>query len=122
MNNESTHTLNSVPEIIEAIRQGEMVLIVDDEQRENEGDLIMAAEKITPEAINFMAIHGRGLICVSLSERRVLELGLSPMPRANEQDASLGTAFTESVDARDGISTGISSADRARTIGLLARR
>lgn len=120
MKTESESTLDPVPVVVEAIRNGGMVLVVDDEQRENEGDIIMAAEKVTPEAINFMATHGRGLICVALDHQRVLELGLSPMPRSNEKSASLGTAFTESVDAREGISTGISASDRSHTITMLA--
>ncbi len=91
-----------------------MVIVVDDEDRENEGDLTMAAEKITPEAINFMARFGRGLICLSLTEERCDYLRLGPMTNANE--SPFGTAFTESIEAREGVTTGISAADRARTI------
>jgi 3,4-dihydroxy 2-butanone 4-phosphate synthase/GTP cyclohydrolase II len=91
-----------------------MVILLDDEDRENEGDLVMAAEKVTPEAINFMARHARGLICLTLTAERVEELQLPPM--AQENTASYGTAFTVSIDARTGISTGISVADRAGTI------
>ena len=106
-----------VEEAIEAIRQGEMVIVVDDEERENEGDLVMAAEKVTPEKINFMARFARGLICVPLMEERADELGLRPMV-----DGSKGheANFTISVDARYGISTGISAYDRALTVQLLA--
>ena len=91
-----------------------MVIIVDDEDRENEGDLMIAAEKVTPEAINFMATHGRGLICLCLTEERCDELRLLPMTQRNE--TPFGTAFTVSIEARDGISTGISASDRSRTI------
>jgi 3,4-dihydroxy 2-butanone 4-phosphate synthase/GTP cyclohydrolase II len=96
------------------MRAGRIVVIVDDEDRENEGDLTMAAEKITPEAINFMARFGRGLICLSLTEERCDYLRLSQMTSANE--SPFGTAFTESIEAREGVTTGISAADRARTI------
>jgi 3,4-dihydroxy 2-butanone 4-phosphate synthase/GTP cyclohydrolase II len=104
-------------EVIAAIRRGEMVIVVDDEDRENEGDLVMAAEKVTPEKINFMAKYARGLICVPLTEERADELGLLPMVgSAREKEAN----FTVSVDARYGITTGISAYDRALTIQLLA--
>jgi 3,4-dihydroxy 2-butanone 4-phosphate synthase/GTP cyclohydrolase II len=106
-----------VEDAIEAIRQGEMVIVVDDEERENEGDLVMAAEKVTPERINFMAKFARGLICVPLTEERADELGLQPMVGSG---SSHETNFTVSVDARYGISTGISAYDRALTIQLLA--
>jgi 3,4-dihydroxy 2-butanone 4-phosphate synthase/GTP cyclohydrolase II len=96
------------------MRAGRMVIIVDDEDRENEGDLTMAAEKVTPDAINFMARFGRGLICLSLTEERCDFMRLSPMTSANE--SAFGTAFTESIEAREGVTTGISAADRARTI------
>src|SRR5512139_1927317 len=99
---------------LEDIRQGKMVILVDDEDRENEGDLTMAAEKVTPEAINFMAKHGRGLICLSLEEEKVRALGLPPM--APDNTAHYGTAFTVSIEARRGVTTGISAADRATTI------
>ncbi len=108
--------LCSVPEAIEEIRAGRMLIITDDADRENEGDLTLAAEKVTPEAINFMAMHGRGLICLSMTEERCDELQLPPMVKNNT--ARLGTAFTESVDARHGISTGISAFDRAQTIKI----
>jgi 3,4-dihydroxy 2-butanone 4-phosphate synthase/GTP cyclohydrolase II len=104
----------TIEEAAEEIRQGRMIVLVDDEDRENEGDLAMAAEKVTPEAINFMAKHGRGLICVALTEDRCDELSLKMMVPQNT--ATYGTAFCESVDARHGTSTGISAADRATTI------
>ncbi|MBI4595517.1 MAG: bifunctional 3,4-dihydroxy-2-butanone-4-phosphate synthase/GTP cyclohydrolase II [Candidatus Tectomicrobia bacterium] len=108
------YKFNTIEEAIEDIRKGEMVILVDDEDRENEGDLTMAAEKVTPEAINFMAMYGRGLICVSLTAERVDELHLPPMTHHNT--AAFQTAFTVSVDAKKGITTGISAADRATTI------
>jgi 3,4-dihydroxy 2-butanone 4-phosphate synthase/GTP cyclohydrolase II len=106
--------LASIEEAIEEIRQGRMVILMDDKDRENEGDLCMAAEKVTPEAINFMATHGRGLICLPLTEERVRHLGISMM--VSENTSPFGTAFTVSIDAAAGITTGISAADRARTI------
>jgi len=105
---------NTIEEAIEDIRQGKMVILVDDEDRENEGDLTMAAEKVTPEAINFMAKYGRGLICLSLTADRVVELDLPQM--ATRNTASFGTAFTVSIEAKKGVSTGISAGDRATTI------
>nr|WP_320051045.1 bifunctional 3,4-dihydroxy-2-butanone-4-phosphate synthase/GTP cyclohydrolase II [uncultured Desulfuromonas sp.] len=99
---------------LEDIRQGKMVILVDDEDRENEGDLTMAAEMVTPEAINFMAKEGRGLICLSLTEERADYLDLPLM--VTENSSSFGTAFTISIEARQGVSTGISAADRAHTI------
>ena len=99
---------------IEDIRAGKMIILVDDEDRENEGDLTMAAELVTPEAINFMATYGRGLICVTLTEDRVAELGLNMMAPNNKSPYE--TAFTVSIEAREGVTTGISVADRARTI------
>jgi 3,4-dihydroxy 2-butanone 4-phosphate synthase / GTP cyclohydrolase II len=101
---------------IEDIRAGHMVILVDDEDRENEGDLTMAAEKVTPEAINFMATFGRGLICLSLTESRVVDLGLPMM--AVQNHSTYGTAFTVSIEAREGVSTGISAFDRAKTISV----
>ena len=104
----------TVPEAIEEIRAGRMIVVVDDEDRENEGDLTIAAEKVTPENINFMARHGRGLICLALTEERLDYLRI---PLMAEQNTSLyGTAFCQSIDARHGVTTGISAADRARTI------
>lgn len=107
-------SLNTIAEAIEDIRQGKMVILVDDEDRENEGDLVMAAEKITPEAINFMARYGRGLICLTLTPERAEEIALQPM--ASDNTAPFGTAFTVSIDAMHGITTGISASDRAMTI------
>ena len=104
----------TVEEAVEDIRQGRMIVLVDDEDRENEGDLAMAAEKITPEAINFMAKYGRGLICLSLTEQRCDELNLPLMSPINT--SVHGTAFTEAIDARAGVTTGISASDRAITI------
>src|SRR6185436_6560948 len=104
----------TVEEAIEDIRQGRFVVVVDAEDRENEGDLTIAAQFATPEAINFMATHARGLICLCLTEDRADEMGLRPMTDHNE--APLGTAFTVSVEEREGVTTGISAADRSRTI------
>ena len=101
---------------IEDIRAGKMVILVDDEDRENEGDLCMAAEKCTPEAVNFMAMHGRGLICLAITPERARQLDLPMMVRESENDTPFGTAFTVSIEARQGVTTGISAADRARTI------
>lgn len=99
---------------IEDLRAGKMVILVDDEDRENEGDLVMAAEKVTPEAINFMATHARGLICLSLTSKHVERLGLSMM--ASNNQSPYHTAFTVSIEAREGVTTGISAADRSRTV------
>ena len=99
---------------LDEIRSGRMIVVVDDEDRENEGDLTMAAEKITPEAINFMAKYGRGLICLAMTEERLDYLRLPQM--STENTSNFGTAFTESIDARDGVTTGISAYDRAHTI------
>ena len=104
----------TVEAAIEDIREGRMVVVVDDEDRENEGDLTIAAQFATPDAINFMATHARGLICLCITEERADHLGLRPMTDHNE--APLGTAFTVSVEAREGVTTGISAADRSRTI------
>jgi 3,4-dihydroxy 2-butanone 4-phosphate synthase/GTP cyclohydrolase II len=104
----------NVTDAIAAIRAGKMVIVVDDEDRENEGDLTLAAEFVTPEAINFMAKYGRGLICLTLTEDRADYLRLGQMTQENT--SRFGTAFTESVEAREGVTTGISAADRAHTI------
>ncbi len=104
----------TIPEALEDIKAGRMVVVVDDEDRENEGDLTMAAQFVTAEAINFMAVNGRGLICLALTEERARELRLHPMARENQ--SRFGTAFTVSIEARHGVTTGISAADRARTI------
>src|SRR5215510_12229581 len=103
-----------VSDAIEEIRAGRMIVVVDDEDRENEGDLTLAAEKVTPEAINFMAKYGRGLVCLAMTEERLEHLRIGPMTAENT--SNYGTAFCEAIDARDGVSTGISAFDRARTI------
>lgn len=105
---------DTIEEAVADIKKGKMVILSDDEDRENEGDLVIAAEKVTPEAINFMAKHGRGLICLTLTEERTEQLQLAPMTQENT--SSFGTAFTISIDARQGVSTGISAKDRALTI------
>src|SRR6266550_8197109 len=104
----------TVEEAVEEIREGKLVVVVDDPDRENEGDLVIAAQFATPDAINFMATHARGLICLCLTEEHADELHLRPMTEHNE--APLGTAFTVSIEAREGVTTGISAADRSRTI------
>jgi 3,4-dihydroxy 2-butanone 4-phosphate synthase/GTP cyclohydrolase II len=106
--------LAKIEEVLEDLRRGKMVILVDDEDRENEGDLCMAAEMVTPEAVNFMAMHGRGLICLTLTGEVCERLELHPMVTANS--SPFGTAFTVSIEARQGVTTGISAADRARTI------
>ncbi|MCJ7421139.1 3,4-dihydroxy-2-butanone-4-phosphate synthase [Sphingomicrobium astaxanthinifaciens] len=102
--------------IIDEARNGRMFILVDDDDRENEGDLVIPAQMATPAAINFMARHGRGLICLALTKERVEQLGLEPMARVNRE--SMQTAFTVSIEAREGVTTGISAADRARTIAV----
>jgi len=106
--------VNTIPEAVEEIRAGRMVILADDADRENEGDLVMAAEKVSPEAVNFMAKCGRGLVCLALTEKRCMQLNLRPMVADNT--SRFGTAFMVSVDARHGVTTGISAADRAATI------
>ncbi|MEE2751334.1 MAG: 3,4-dihydroxy-2-butanone-4-phosphate synthase [Myxococcota bacterium] len=108
-----TDPLVRVEAALEDIRAGKIVILVDDEDRENEGDLTMAAEMVTPEAINFMAVHGRGLICLTMTEERVEKLGLGMM--ATQNQSPYQTAFTVSIEAREGVTTGISAADRALT-------
>ncbi|MCD9027078.1 3,4-dihydroxy-2-butanone-4-phosphate synthase [Luteimonas sp. BDR2-5] len=108
-----------VPELLEEIRAGRMVVIVDDEDRENEGDLIMAAELVTPKDINFMVTHARGLVCLPLTRERCAQLGLAPMVRDNT--AQYQTAFTVSIEAAEGVTTGISAYDRAHTIRTAVR-
>jgi 3,4-dihydroxy 2-butanone 4-phosphate synthase/GTP cyclohydrolase II len=108
--------LDRVNTALDDIRAGKMVILVDDEDRENEGDLCMAAETVTPEAINFMAMHGRGLICLALDEEQVARLDLPMMSAPGKNGPPLGTAFTVSIEARTGVTTGISAADRAHTI------
>lgn len=108
------YKFNTIDEAIEELQKGRMIILVDDEDRENEGDLCMAAEKVTPEAINFMAKYGRGLICLSLTPERVEELKLPMM--TDENSSPYGTAFTISIEAKKGVTTGISAHDRAKTI------
>ena len=112
--------LNSIEELIEDIRQGKMVILMDDEDRENEGDLVMAAEHVTGEAINFMAKYGRGLICMPMSRERCELLDLPLMVQSN--GSGCGTKFTVSIEAREGVTTGISAADRARTVQAAVAR
>ena len=110
----SNQPFTDVPSAIDEIRAGRMIVVVDDEDRENEGDLTLAAEKVTPEAINFMAKYGRGLVCLAMTEERLEHLRIGPMTAENT--SQYGTAFCEAIDARDGVTTGISAYDRARTI------
>src|ERR1700743_2390245 len=114
MSTPTRSVFSTIEEAIEAIRQGKMIVVCDDEDRESEGDLTMAAQFATPEAINFMAKEGRGLICLALSPERCDELGLDLMAAKNE--SPFETAFTVTIEARDGVTTGISAADRAHTI------
>ena len=113
-------SLHSTEEIIEDIKQGKMVILMDDEDRENEGDLILAADCVTPEAINFMSRYGRGLICLTLSEERCKQLNLPLMVDRN--NAPYSTAFTVSIEAAEGVTTGISAADRAQTVKAAVAR
>ncbi|MFL2935198.1 MAG: bifunctional 3,4-dihydroxy-2-butanone-4-phosphate synthase/GTP cyclohydrolase II [Myxococcota bacterium] len=113
---EQGSAFSKIEDAITTIREGGMVILVDDEDRENEGDLCMAAEAVKPEDINFMATHGRGLICLTLTESRLEQLNLGLMVPEYENSASFGTAFTVSIEAREGVTTGISAHDRARTI------
>ena len=108
--------LNSIEEIIEDIRLGKLVILMDDEDRENEGDLIIAAEKITPEIVNFMTREARGLLCLTLTGERCDFLGLPPMVSSDDNQSGYGTPFTVSIEAAEGVTTGISAHDRARTI------
>jgi 3,4-dihydroxy 2-butanone 4-phosphate synthase / GTP cyclohydrolase II len=114
MTQNNSSVLSPVRDIIEDIRAGRMVILIDDEDRENEGDIVIAAQHVTAEAINFMARFARGLVCLTLTEDRCRQLGLNPMARDNRSQFS--TAFTVSIEAADGVTTGISAADRARTI------
>ena len=114
--NDETPVLVPIEAIIDEARNGRMFILIDDEDRENEGDLVIPAQMATPDAINFMATHGRGLICLALTAQRVEALGLQPMSRTNR--SRMETAFTTSIEARDGVTTGISAADRARTISV----
>jgi 3,4-dihydroxy 2-butanone 4-phosphate synthase/GTP cyclohydrolase II len=106
--------LDTIPEALAALRRGEIVIVVDDEDRENEGDFVLAAEKVTPQAINFVVTHGRGLVCLAATGERIQDLDLQPMVARNT--APLGTSFTVSIDAVQGTTTGISAQDRARTV------
>ena len=115
-----TSVLSPIQDIIGDIRAGKMVILVDEEDRENEGDLVMAAEHITPEAINFMARYGRGLICLTLTEQRCQQLGISLMARDNK--SAYNTAFTVSIEAAEGVTTGISAQDRAVTVQAAVAR
>ena len=114
--NDETPVIVGAEEIIDEARNGRMFILVDDEDRENEGDLVIPAQMATPNAINFMATHGRGLICLSLDSKRVKALGLEPMSRDNRE--SMQTAFTTSIEAKTGVTTGISAADRSRTVSV----
>ncbi|MEO0461751.1 MAG: 3,4-dihydroxy-2-butanone-4-phosphate synthase [Pseudomonadota bacterium] len=114
--NDERPVLVGIEEIIDEARNGRMYILVDDEDRENEGDLIIPAQMATPAAINFMATHGRGLICLALDRPRVDQLGLEPMSHNNKE--SMQTAFTISIEAKEGVTTGISAADRARTVAV----
>lgn len=114
------NALAPIPDIVDDLRHGKMVVLVDEEDRENEGDLVLAAQFVTPEAINFMAKHGRGLICLTLTEQRCEQLGLRRM--VDDNRSSHGTNFTVSIEAATGVSTGISAADRARTIQAAVAR
>ncbi len=114
---ETLDFFNTVAEAIEDLKNGKMIIVVDDKDRENEGDIIMLAEKTGAEHINFMAIHGRGLICVAMTSKRLKELDIGPM--TNQNSSLMGTAFTVSVDYKVGTSTGISAADRAATVRAL---
>jgi 3,4-dihydroxy 2-butanone 4-phosphate synthase / GTP cyclohydrolase II len=112
--------LKNVQAALDDIRAGKMVILVDDEDRENEGDLCLAADRVTPEAINFMALHGRGLICVTMTEKQIEQLELPLMVAPGRGGPPLGTAFTVSIEARRGVTTGISAKDRAHTIRVAA--
>jgi 3,4-dihydroxy 2-butanone 4-phosphate synthase / GTP cyclohydrolase II len=114
--NDDTPALVPIEAIIEEARNGRMYILVDDEDRENEGDLIIPAQMATPDAINFMATHGRGLICLTMTKQRCDQLGLAPMAQDNRE--SMQTAFTVSIEAKEGVTTGISAADRARTVSV----
>ena len=112
--------ISPVEDIVADLRLGRMVILVDEEDRENEGDLVLAAEHVTPEAINFMVTHARGLVCLTITEARAKQLGLTPMARDNKSPYS--TAFTVSIEAAEGVTTGISAQDRARTVQVAVAR
>ena len=107
---------STIPEALEDFRAGKMIVVVDDEDRENEGDLTIAAEKVTPEAVNFMARYGRGLVCLPMTGERLDELRIPLMVRDEQNSARFGTAFCVPIEARQGTTTGISAADRAKTV------
>ncbi|XEY23967.1 3,4-dihydroxy-2-butanone-4-phosphate synthase [Candidatus Uabimicrobium helgolandensis] len=111
--------MHSIDQAIQEIKNGRMIIVVDDENRENEGDLIIPAEKVTPDAINFMATHGKGLICIALTKERIEELQIPMMISDKDNKDKFGTAFTISVDAKHDTTTGISSFDRSKTIHTL---
>src|SRR5215468_4243219 len=113
-------TIATSRELIDELRLGRMIVLADAEDRENEGDLVLAADFVTPEAINFMAMHARGLICLTLTEERCRQLNLKAM--VNDNRSPMGTAFTVSIEAASGVSTGISAADRARTVRAATAR
>src|SRR3954465_8919035 len=113
--------MNTTQELLDDIRRGRMVVLADAEDRENEGDLLMAADFVTPEAINFMATHARGLVCLTLTEERCRQLDL-PLMVAGDNRSPMGTAFTVTIEAASGVSTGISAADRARTVRAATAR
>jgi 3,4-dihydroxy 2-butanone 4-phosphate synthase/GTP cyclohydrolase II len=113
-------SISPVPELVAELAAGRMVILVDEEDRENEGDLVLAAEHVTPEAVNFMARHARGLICLTLTREHCERLNLPPMTARN--GTRHGTAFTVSIEAAEGVSTGISAADRARTVQAAVAR
>ncbi|MET7013006.1 bifunctional 3,4-dihydroxy-2-butanone-4-phosphate synthase/GTP cyclohydrolase II [Uliginosibacterium flavum] len=120
MNQTPSSVLSPVRDIIEDIRAGRMVILIDDEDRENEGDIVIAAQHVTPESINFMAKFARGLVCLTLTEERCRQLGINQMARDNRSQFS--TAFTVSIEAAEGVTTGISAADRARTVQAAVAR
>src|SRR5499426_1385807 len=111
-----TFQFDTIDDVLSDIAKGRMVIVTDDADRENEGDLVMAAEKVTPEAVNFMATHGRGLICLPMTGERLDELRIPLMVQDEENSAKFGTAFCVPVEAKQGTTTGISAADRARTV------
>ena len=113
--------ISPIQDIVDDIKTGKMVILVDEENRENEGDLVLAADFVTPEAINFMATHGRGLICLTLTEAHCRQLNLPLMVSASTNRSLLGTNFTLSIEATVGVTTGISAADRAHTIRVAAK-
>ncbi len=110
------HAVERIQNAVEFFRRGKMIILIDDEDRENEGDLCIAAEKVTPEAINFMAKYGRGLVCLALTEDKVRQLRLPLMVDEGANTSAFGTAFTVSIEAAKGVTTGISAKDRAHTV------